>query len=224
MKGKIFRWNCIIRVAVLGLIAFAFSGFFYNPSWHEISRKFVESLIYLIFYILLFSVRPIYQYFAKIPRPHKLVFFIFFILLLIGQIVNQPRLTFPFTSWAMYGRPEHPERLVFYQYRGLNGKQERIVISPEELLPTIGKSVIASKFRILIHTSFSEENGAERNENREKLKELLLSIGQIYNRRYPEDPIHTVEIIQCSIDLSDRGHINIIRKSLWQFELNDRRL
>lgn len=206
---------------MLVLIALAFSGFFYIPSWQVISRKFVEALIYLIFFILLSSARPIYQYFAKIPRPHKLVFFIFFLLLLIGQIANRPRLTFPFTSWAMYGRPEHPETLVFYQFQGLNDKQKKIDISPEDLLSPIGKSAVASKFKHLVRAAFSDVDDTEQKENQEKLKQLLLSIGEIYNRRYPENKIHSIEIIQCSIDLSHRGRSDVLRRPLWRVELSD---
>ena len=140
----------------------------------------------------------------------------------IGQIVNQPRLTFPFTSWAMYGQPEHPETLVFYQYEGLTKEQKRTIISPEELLPTIGDSAVASKFRFLVRAAFSGRDDTEREETLEELRKFLTSIGGIYNRHHPENTIHSLEIIQCSIDLSKRGHSDILRKSLLGVELKYR--
>lgn len=224
MKRNSFRWKYIIRVAMLGLIAFAFSGFFYIPSWQEMSLTFVEALIYLIFFTLLFSFSPIRKYFAKIPVPHKLILITFFILLLIGQFINDPRLTFPFTSWAMYGRPEHPETLVFYRYQGFDDKQNKIDISPEDLLPPIGKSAVASKFKNLLSGAFSNEDKAKQKENEERLKELLLAFGEIYNRSYPEHPIRSVELIQCSLNLRDRGKSDILRQSLWRGALESRSL
>ena len=223
MKKNSIPWARIVLVVGLWLIALGLSLLVHKPPWQEMSRTFVEALIYLIFFILL-SFSPLSQYFAKIPGPHKLILTTFFILLLVGQFINHPKLTFPFTSWAMYGRPEHPETLVFYRYQGVDDKQNKIDISPEDLLPPIGKSAVASKFKNLVSGAFSNEDKAKQKENEERLKELLLAIGEIYNRSYPEHPIRSVELIKCSLNLRDRSKPDIVRQSLWRVALESRSL
>jgi hypothetical protein len=210
---------CIIKLwlIVVGLLAII-----HQFSWWFNSRKLLEAFCYLILFIVIFLVRPIRDYFTSIPKLHQYILITFFILLFIGQMANQPRLTFPFTSWNMYAKPENHRRLLFYQYQGLNDEEQRSLISPGDLLSPIGKSNVAVKLQFLVQAAFSNRNDFERKQNLEKLRELLVSIGEIYNTRHPEDPIHTLEIIECSIDLIDRSRSDVIRKSLWQVELRDR--
>ncbi len=121
----------------------------------------------------------------------------------------------------MYAKPENHKALIFYQYRGLNNERQSFFISPGDLLSPIGKLNVAVKFQFLVKAAFTDGNDSEREQSLEKLRELIFSVGEIYNRRNPKDPIHSLEILECSIDLTDRGRSQVKRKSLWQVELKD---
>ena len=184
----------------------------------------IEFSIYLVLITAFFLLPPIHTYFMNLPRPHQCIMATLIVLLLVGQFINDPRLTFPFTSWAMYGRPEHPETLVFYRFQVFDDKQNKIDIDPEDLLSPVGKAAVASKFKNLVRAAFSNEDEAKQKKNQKQLKELLLAVGEIYNRRYPEYPIRSVELIQCSLNLRDRGKSDIHRKSLWRVDLGGENL
>jgi hypothetical protein len=224
MKENSVCYMVTVWIVGLWLIALGLSVFVHNSPWQEISRTFVEVLIYLIVFILLFSFSPICQYFTKIPGPHKLILITFFILLFIGQFVDQTRLTFPFTSWAMYGKPEHPDTLVFYRCLRIDENQNKITINTEALFPFIDKSEVASKLKELSKKAFLNDDVAVQKEYRRKLTEWLLAIGQIYNHQHSGQPIRSVELQKCYLKLSDGGKPEILREPLWRVDLGSQTL
>jgi hypothetical protein len=214
MKETGLRRIDIVYIIGLWLIALGLSVIIHNRAWQGMVLTFIESLIYLIFLIFLSSIRPIRRYFAKIPGAHELIFITFFILLLVGQLVNQTSLTFPFTSWAMYGKPEHPEVLVFYRCLGIDEKQNKHTIDTEAFFPFADKSTVASKFKKLVSKAFTNDNLSVQREYQKKLIEWLLAIGQIYNRQHPEDPIRSVELQKCTLNLNYSDKPKVLRESL----------
>jgi hypothetical protein len=213
MKQNSIPWTSIVLIVGLWLIALGLSVFVHKPPRQEMSLTFIEALIYLVFLIIL-SFGPLSQYFAKIPRPHKLILTTFFTLLLIGQFVNQTSLTFPFTSWAMYGRPEHQESLIFTRCIGVDENQNKVTINTEALFSFADKSEVASKFKDLVSKAFLDDNLAVQREYRIRLTEWLHAIGQIYNYQHPEQPIHSVELQKCTLNLNYSDKLKIVQEPL----------
>ena len=123
------------------------------------------------------------------------------------------------TSWAMYGRPQHPDTLVFYRYRGIDDAGATVVIDAETLLSVIGRSAVASKTRALAAAALSAKPSAASTVRQVRLTEWLQGLGRVHNHRYPDQPVHTVELIQCSLPLD--GVASDLRKAMvWRAALN----
>jgi hypothetical protein len=213
MKQNGIPWTGIALIVGLWLIALGLSVFVHRPPRQEMFLTFIEALIYLLFLIII-SFSPLSQYFAEIPRPHKLILATFFTLLLIGQFVNQTSLTFPFTSWAMYGRPEHQESLVFTRCIGIDENQNKVTINTEALFPFTDKSEVSSKFKDLVSKAFLDDNLTVQTEYRIRLTEWLRAIGKIYNHQHPERQIRYVELQKCTLNLNYSDKSRILRESL----------
>ena len=154
------------------------------------------------------AIPSIRAYVASTPRPHRCLFAAFFIALLIGQAVNAPRLTFPFTSWAMYGRPEHPGTLVFYRVRGFDESGQPVDVEPEKLFSSVGKSSVASKLKELARKPSSAG-----------LEAFLRAVGAAHNRRHSERPIRSLTLVQCSLSISDRGASGVREEPIREIDL-----
>jgi len=183
--------------------------------------RLVEASCYGALLVGLWMVRPIRAYVRAIPRPHRKILAGLFLLLLVGQMVNRPRLTFPFTSWAMYGRPEHPDTLVFYRYEGLDEAQQVIPLNPFRLLAPISRAEVASKFKDLASAALSHPDEGRRAASQRRLSALLAAVGRIHNTRHPDRPIRAVMLVRCTLDLRDGGRSDIQRQRVWRADLTE---
>lgn len=182
-------------------------------------RTAVEVFWYLTLLVGLWMVRPVQAYVQAIPRPHRRILLALVLLLLLGQLVNNPRLTFPFTSWAMYGQPEHPETLVFYRYEGLDEAQRVISLNPFRLLAPISRAEVASKFKDLARHALSHPDEDRRAASQRRLSALLGAVGQMHNDQHPDRRIHAVVLVRCTLDLRDGGRSDIQRERVWRVDL-----
>ncbi len=182
-------------------------------------RTAIEAGVYLALCFAFFSIRAVRAYAAALPSPHRWIFGTFFCVLLAGQLINQPRLTFPMTSWALYGRPEHPDTLVFYHYQGFDQRGEVVALDPFRLLAPLGRAEVASKIKNLSREAFSNQHTARQKAAQRQITALLRAIGTIYNGRHPERSVRSVEMIQCSVDLRDHGLAGIRYEPIWRVEL-----
>lgn len=181
--------------------------------------RLVEAACYLALLAGLRTVRPIRTYLQEIPRLHRMILTALFLLLLVGQVVNKPRLTFPFTSWAMYGRPEDPDTLVFYRYEGLDEAQRVVALNPFHLLAPISRAEVASKFKDLASAALSRQDEAARTASQRRLSDLLAAIGRIYNDRHPARPIRSVALVRCTLNRRGGGRSDIQRERVWRVDL-----
>lgn len=182
-------------------------------------RTAIEAAVYLALLFSFLSIRAVRAYAAKLPAAHRAIFGAFFCLLLVGQLINQPRLTFPFTSWALYGKPEHPDTLVFYRYQGLDEKDKAVPLDLFRLLAPLGRAELASKVKNLSREAFSNEQTARQAAAQQQITALLRTLGTVYNGRHPERPIKSVEMTQCSLGLRDQGHAVVREETIWRTEL-----
>jgi hypothetical protein len=114
----------------------------------------------------------------------------------------------------MYGRPEHPEVLVFYRCLGIDEEQNKETIDTEEFFHFTDKSTIASKFKKLAARAFMNDNLSQQRKYRKQLTEWLLAIGHIYNYQHPEQPIRSVELQKWTLPLDSSDKPKIHRESL----------
>ncbi len=179
----------------------------------------IEATIYLVLFFSFFSIRAVRVYATALPPAHRWIFGTFFCLLLVGQLINQPRLTFPMTSWALYGKPEHSDTLVFYRYQGWDEQGEAVALDLFRLLAPLGRAELASKVKRLSRQAFSNQQTARQAAAQEQITALLRTVGVVYNGRHPERPVRSVEMIQCSLDLRGQGRRAIREEPIWRSEL-----
>ena len=182
-------------------------------------RMVIEACCYAALAWVVLSRPAVRAYAAALPSPHRRIFGAFFSLLIAGQLVNQPRLTFPFTSWAMYGKPEHPDTLVFYRYEGLDDAQQALVLNPFQLLAPIARAEVASQFKDLARHALSDSDEGARAASGRRLSALLSAVGRIHNDRHPDQRIHAVVLVRCTLDLRDGGRSGIQRERVWRADL-----
>ena len=182
-------------------------------------RTAIEAGIYLVLFFSFFSVRSIRAYATALPPAHRWIFGTFFCLLLAGQLINQPRLTFPMTSWALYGKPEHPGTLVFYRYQGFDERGEEVALDPFRLLAPLSRAELASKIKNLSRQAFSNQQTARQAAAQQQITALLRAAGTVYNGRHPERPVRSVEMIQCSLDWRGQGRAGMRQEPIWRAEL-----
>jgi len=184
-------------------------------------RSAVEAFWYLALLIGLWRVRPVQAYLQAIPRPHRRILVALILLLFLGQLVNNPRLTFPFTSWAMYGQREDPETLVFYRYEGLDEAQRVVPLNPFRLLAPMSRAEVASKFKNLAFAALSHPDERRRAAAQQRLSALLGAVGRMHNDRHPAQPLSAVVLVRCTLDLRDGSRSDIQRERVWRTELTE---
>ena len=183
------------------------------------ARAVIEACIYLALCWAFCSIKSVRVYLASLPSPHRWILTVFFGLLLAGHLINNPRLTFPMASWALYGKPEHPETFVFYRYQGSDMQGGTVELDPFRLLSPLLRAEAASKIKNLCRLGFSDEPMAGREDAQQKIAAILQAVGAVYNHRYPKRPIRTGELIRCSLNLRNSGQPDIRREALWRVSL-----
>ncbi len=132
-------------------------------------RIIIEAGCYLALGYAFFSIGAVRAYWKALPKPHKWILGSTLLLLVVGQLIDRPRQTFPVSSWTMYGKHENSDTLVFYRYRGLDGQGNFVPVS-EQALSVIDASGVASKTKGLAKAALSPQ---AREEDRTKLTDWL---------------------------------------------------
>jgi len=159
------------------------------------------------------SIRSVADYVARLTWPHRSLLGSLLALLLLGQIANRPRLTFPFSAWAMYCKPERStDTLVYYRYEGLGENGEAVELDPFRLLALIPQDGVSTKIKDLAEQ-------VEKPASKEQLAALLRTVGAVHSRRSPERPLSRVTPIGCSLDLRQGREAQVSRESRLRADL-----
>jgi len=159
-------------------------------------------------------------YVAGLPSAHRWLCSGFFILLFAGQLAHEPRRSFPFPTWAMYGEAEHPDALVFYECRGLDARQEMFTIDVARLLPSLTTTGATTKLKALAKGALSHPDAAKRQVRQRRLTEFLQAVGRLHNRVHLQRQISRLALVRCTLALRDRSASELQRESVWQVELD----
>jgi hypothetical protein len=206
-----------------GLLMVGLSVLLRQGDWPTRFMTGVEALVYLTVFILILSRDAVRPHVGALPRSHRTVLAFFFALILAGHFANDPRATFPFSAWSMYGRPESPDTLQFYRSEGIDGSLRRIVINEAELFPSIGGSAIASKVKRLAAQAQATQDPPGEGPQR-MLTDWLRAVGDAYNQRHPERPVRAVELLRYSMSLRGPHKSGFAARAVWRVELDGERL
>jgi hypothetical protein len=190
-----------------------------DGDWHTRLAAGLEAAIYLAVFFLILSRHAVRNHLDALPRSHRVVLASLFTAVLAGHFAHDPRATFPFSEWSMYGRPESPDTLVFYHSEGIDTGQTRITIDEAALFPAIGASSVASKTRALATEALAQHRPGDAPQ---RLRDWLYAIGDTYNRSHPERPVRAVELVRYSLSLRDQGRSGPSTRPVWRVELGGR--
>lgn len=222
----------LFRVIVYFLFILAVITLLDRIIWADIVDDILEGLLCLAVAFFVASRKPFQRFFLNLPRPHKIILLVFFSFMVIGQLIDLPRRTFPFISWTMYGRAQGANEVYSYSYRGITQQGEVVSVNPVVLFPTLshGRMALALEKRIdnLLHAKevnvdsrmtqrpggvkgivfdfrmgmLPKPAGDLRRQEKE-LTEFLITIGRMYNQKFPHSPLEAIEVIQTKRDIAD---------------------
>ena len=156
---------------------------------------YVEMFIHFVIFVVIFSIPRIREFFMSWPKSFRYVLLVFFSFMYIGQFTQKLDLTYPFTAWAMYSRPQSLEVVKVYRYEVTTESGEVFYINPEKILPANDKHVVTSKYKKLIDEAFFRNLSEDRQESINKLKSIVSTTVDLYNRKNNNDPIISHRII-----------------------------
>ena len=191
-----------------------------DGDWHTRVGAGLEAAIYLTVFFLILSRHTVRAQLGALPRPHRAILAGLFAAVLAGHFAQDPRGTFPFSAWSMYGRPESADVLVFYRSEGIDTSQTRVAIDEARLFPAIGASPLATKVRNLATQALAQPDRAGPGPRR--LTAWLHAVGDTYNRTHPGRPVRAVELVQYSLNLRDQGKSGLASRPVWRVELGGR--
>lgn len=185
----------VLRVALVWLVVVGMGTILRTEMFLNNRRPFLEMAIHAGLWVFVLTRPTVAAFVRPIPRPHKLVILAFFSIFYAGQFTQNLRLTYPFTAWAMYARPQYYDNLTYYRYYGYKADGSQMELSPERIVPAGDKHVVITKLESLISAAFPETQAGSGEARRTDLTNFIQAIGAIYNRDHAEDPIESIEIV-----------------------------
>jgi len=179
----------------------------------------LEAAVLLLLVVILFSLTPVRRWFSVLPRPHRLIIVGFFFLAVTGQLTTDNRKTFPFPAWTMYGKQESPDRLEYYRYRGIDANGHEINVDPADVLGFVNVAEIASHVRFIARDSRLPLGDPNREINRRRLNDLLVTIARAYDLKHPAVPLRSLEFLWYSWDYHHVPAADVVPEPMMKVEM-----
>jgi len=189
-------------VAVWGALGFLCR--FFTPET-PLGARWGQWAFWLVFLLLLVSLRPIAAFLRGLPRAHAVILASVFTLLLGAQLLDRSSDTFPFVSWRMFSSPAPASvgPMAFYECYGRTESGDRVRLNPPRLVPPL------KNYRMTVGLMQQVDGAlAARRPDSDagrRLSRTLRAVGKIYNRENPPTPIRAVEVFRCQMDPRDPG-------------------
>lgn len=210
--SRIIQVAAVFWLIVVGLGTIIRTGMFHDQ------KPFIEMAFYAGFLVFMFTRPTSASFLRSVPRPHRVLLVIFFTIFFTGQFVQNLRLTYPFTPWAMYSRPETKQELTYYRYRGYDAGARQIDLSPEKIVPSNDKHVVTTKLKSLIRGAFDAREG-EQEQSRQRLEQFLVAIGNIYNSRHVGAPLRSIEVFEYTWNFRSEDRHDLVPRSLVRVQI-----
>ena len=110
-------------------------------TWSDWERCFLEGVAILLVLLIFVSQKPVENFLSYLPRPHKIILTVFFLLLVSAELLGKSSTTFPFVSFRLYSIPVKSSEVIFYKYEGLGLSGTRVSLVPAKLFPPASRSL-----------------------------------------------------------------------------------
>jgi len=145
MKNNNNRFKVGIGALIFGacvlVIAFAFLKVMWvGPAPFMLEGALIWALI--MFFVMVPSVS---SYLINVPSKIKRVYVLLFFVMFLTQLMNAPRITFPFIPWTMFSKSEYiPHQVKFFKYAGYTRKGKKVNLIPSHYFRTLANGRIES--------------------------------------------------------------------------------
>ena len=213
--GKAGSWNSKrVRLAIVAMtvaIVLLFSLELPKPF-----PKILEYSFYVSWLLLLSAYEPLRQLLRSLPRPQRRFLIAFTAVLLITQVVNRNRRTFPFIPWQMYSM-SLPDPPVFFEYHGTCADGREVIIDTQNVFRSQGRAVRIRLRRQWIAMEHAAED-ARRSELNREFRALLTATVSRFNEQHPESRVRSVRLVRCSMPRPSLGReLPVARRSVAEF-------
>lgn len=117
--------------------------------------------------------------------------------LLAGQVAGESRDTYPFVTWSMYTNPEPEPKYLELRARLASGRT--VPFPLREVVPTTGVLPTRQGVVELLEGEDGESGEDRVGERPTRGAAVVTRLVDLYNRRNPEDPVVSLEILQHNI-------------------------
>ena len=204
--------NLLIFLLWLVFTGFALVGL-QNPK-----AMFVHSTTFLFLTLGFANLKPFRTLVSPLSKVYKLILLGLILLLFYSQLTNRNHKLFPFVDWTMYSRHVRTPEISYYEYEGVTTGGRTFLLNPTELFPSLKHGRIQAKLRELAKKAVMSENS----ENQPKIYSLLTAIGNMYNLRNPDDPVHSIKVYRRTFDIEHyRDDSSISKELLWNVKVKN---
>ena len=143
------------------LTAFALAG----AALVQGDRSLILSVAMCVAVIAAFLAAPVTRsYLSRVALPARIILAAMIGLMLAGQFADQPRRTFPFSVFHMFGsvhRDAGRGSVTIYELQGVGRDGTRVSINPDRLFPTLGLGTMrmGTRLRSLIDAAAPATEG-----------------------------------------------------------------
>jgi len=173
----------------------------------------LEGLVYLGLLVAVAAHPGIRHLARSIPRRSSVASAGLLILLVVGQIANNAKTTFPFVPWELYTRPAPGDAVVF-EYSGLTQEGEEKSLNVLGLAHSlgIGHALLGSLSRFDL-----AEDEADKTALEQDCRRRLSVLAGRYNQLHPGEVVRLLRVWRRRVPIRDyHGLDSITREILWE--------
>jgi hypothetical protein len=160
----------------------------------------IEAFVYLLLLLACASHAPLRTAVLQMGTTQGLVVGTLLLLAVAGQLYKWTPGSYPFATWSMYANL-HP-RTDFGQFNAVRRSGSTILFPFAEVSASVRPFQYHFSARLDVIQRSSDASSGKTKAIAE-LNSWLTALAQVYNRRYPEDPIRSIHGVTCALPLQN---------------------
>jgi len=145
MKNNNNTFKVSVGAFIFGACVLVIAFAFLKVMWVEPTPHMLEGALIWALIMWLVIVHSVSSYLMKVPVNIKRMYILLFFVMFLTQLMNTPRVTFPFIPWHMFSSSEYtPHQVRFFKYAGYTQKGEKVVLIPPRYFRTLANGRIVT--------------------------------------------------------------------------------
>lgn len=181
--------------------------------------KILEGTLYFFCFVLMSCSQQLRSLFVAIPKRQQWLLMGLAGILVIAQLHERPRQTFPFLPWNMYhGRfPDPPQYL---EYVGVCQDGREVVIPVGQVFTSQHRTVLW-RLQSLRNQMEAEIDQAKRQDHADQFHRLLQAIVARFREQHPDADVTRIRVIRCTMPRPAPGlELDVTRHTLGEYPVS----